>query len=591
MNVLYFLFFFSVVAAGSLFRLITIGAPLFFSLYALLEAFLEAGTLLLIGALLYSYTPRWLFKLFISATFLLLVAHLTDFMILRLMDESILYPINYFFGSGVHHLFAACQSLNLNAKMGLLFGGAVLFLPLGGWLLYRCMGVFGKKFQRQVELKVCLVALMSGAGVLYAMDFLGQPALSPLLSQKFQKSLPVGLKFAPSFPQIFSLSNPLPSPREEKEVQKILSETKLSLPYKPNIYLFVVETLRKDFVTFDTAPTLSAFAEENISFPQSFANANSTHLSWFSIFHSTFPFHWTSMKASWKEGSVPLQMLKQLGYTIRVYSSADLELFEMAPLLFGAGRKLISHAEEYSHELLLSPAERDALAFKALEQNAENKSGQLFVIFLDATHSEYSVPKDFSPKFLPIVDQIDYLQLTQETIEPIKNRYRNAIHYLDSLFGHFFQQLKEKELYEEAIIAITGDHGEEFFEEGALFHGTHLNEYQTSVPIFLRLGDKKAEVQLSTHLDIFPSILHHLTGISDFSKLLDGESVLIKNSSPSRLAVLNNGPSTPSEFFIQQGDQRLRLRCPKGKSIYQALDWEVLEGANRELVEEINKRR
>jgi hypothetical protein len=584
MNLLYFFFFFSVVSGGSLFRLVNLNAPLFFCLYAILEAFVETGVVLLIASFLHRHAKAWVFKLLISASFLLLVAHAIDFMTLRLMDESILYPINYFFGSGIHHLFAACQSLNLNARLSLLLGGALLLLPVGGLLLYYFLGVFGKKFQGQVGSKTCCVALLAGMSLLYTMDFWGQPELSPLLSQKFQKSLPVGLKFAPTFPQILSLSEPLARPREEKEVQKILSETSFSLQHKPNIYLFVVETLRKDFVTLETAPSLFAFGQENISFPKSFANANATHLSWFSIFHSTFPHHWTSMKTSWQEGSVPLQLLKKMGYKIRIYSSADLGLFEMDPLLFGAKRKLASHVEEYNQQLLLEPCQRDALAFEALDRDLESKSGNLFVVFLDSTHSEYSVPKGFVPQFLPIVEQIDYLQLTKETIEPLKNRYRNSIYYIDSLFGRFFKQLKEKGLYEEAVIAITGDHGEEFFEEGALFHGTHLNQYQTSVPIFFRLGDKKTSVEMSAHVDIFPTILHHLTGVSDFSHLLDGKSALVEGGTPFHFAALNNGPNTPIEFTFEQGGQKLRLRCPKGKSIYEALDWEVLERACSTLI-------
>ena len=282
------------------------------------------------------------------------------------------------------------------------------------------------------------------------------------------------------------------------------------------------------------------------------------------------------MQQSWNEGSVPLRVLKELGYQIRVYSSADLGLFGIDPLLFGTNRKLLSSVEEYNRELGLSPADRDTKGFAAVERDVETlREGTVFVVFLDATHSEYSVPEGFVPKFVPVVDRIDYLSLSKESIEPVKNRYRNAISYVDGLFGNFFERLKSLGLYDEALIAVTGDHGEEFFEEGALFHGTHLNRYQTSVPLLLKLGDRKPEVAMATHVDLFPSVLHHLTGGTEWESLLDGKSVFVKRK-PVHVCVQHRSAATPSELVVQTEEHRLHLRCPKGQNIYRATEWESL---------------
>ena len=42
--------------------------------------------------------------------------------------------------------------------------------------------------------------------------------------------------------------------------------------------------------------------------------------------------------------------------------------------------------------------------------------------------------------FLPIEEEINYLKATTDgNVDGIKNRYRNAIHYIDSLFKKFLE--------------------------------------------------------------------------------------------------------------------------------------------------------
>jgi hypothetical protein len=287
------------------------------------------------------------------------------------------------------------------------------------------------------------------------------------------------------------------------------------------------------------------------------------------------------MRDGWKKGSIPLQLIKKIGYKIRVYSSADLKLFDMDELIFGQKRALADHMEEYSLQRLIQPCERDLLALQSIERDLklpDAREGNLFLIFLDSTHSEYSFPADFPLKFEPILSRIDYFTITQKDIEPIKNRYRNSIAFVDSLMGRFFDTLKKENLYEDAIIAITGDHGEEFFEEGALFHGTHLNHFQTSVPLFFKFQNNPwtPRTQTATHMDLFPSILHYLTKTSDFSALIDGQSIFAENRWPYRIAVLQNGPDTPCEFTLSKETSKITARFLNPRNIYNQTSLEIL---------------
>ncbi len=55
---------------------------------------------------------------------------------------------------------------------------------------------------------------------------------------------------------------------------------------------------------------------------------------------------------------------------------------------------------------------------------------------------------------------------SRKEMHAIKNRYLNSIAYVDSLMKQMLDSLKEKGLYEKTLIVITGDHGEEFLDEG-----------------------------------------------------------------------------------------------------------------------------
>lgn len=535
------------------------GIPLLFFLYALGQAFLEVLCFVCIAYLLKRFAPKWVYLCYIGISFLLMLAHFAHFVLVRIMDASLLYVFNYFFGSGVDHLIAGFQALNLNATMIALIAISCLAIPFVGVSFYLLTSWLIRKKPFQVSLSQIILAIGLTGLTLVGIDLFTRPFLNRSLHSRYQKTLPLGITLLPPTSQRLLLQTPLPPCREEKATRDAMP--KAALKHLPNLYLFVIETLRRDYL--DAAPAMVAFGKENISCPRSYANAGCTFLSWFSIFHSDLPFYWAQMRDLWSEGSVPLQMLKNMGYTISVYSSADLHLFNMDKLIFGQDRKLASVVEEYSLGWHLQPCDRDALCFKALENNLKPE-GQVYIVFLDSTHSEYSFPADFPLQYQPIKKEIDYLLLRPNSpeLEMVKNRYRNAIRYVDTCMDRFFQQLKEKGLYEDAIIAITGDHGEEFFEEGALFHGIHINEYTTSVPILLKFPSREwtPQTDLMTHIDLFPSILHYLTKQSDFRPLFDGRSIFSLNPLPFRMVVFNNGPYAPTEFLLENSELKLKAR-------------------------------
>lgn len=568
LNYLYFLSFFMVLLILTFSHFMRATQPhwgthVFFLVYALVQALLEVFCFILLGYALHRIAPRWTFKIYAGLLFTFLLAHFANFTLVRLMDVSLSYFFKFFFGRGLDHFRIAFQSMNMNSTMIGLIISSILLVPIAGIAIYWATHQISLKKPLNLSQKQIFCAAGMLGLMLLLLDLIATPHLTCDTHNKYKKTLPLGSTFLSPAAHCIPLASPLSPPRKEEEVQRHLEEISFSKKELSNIYLFVIETLRYDFITPSIAPNMSAFGARHLSPELTYSNANSTHVCWFSIFHSTFPFHWTHVRDRWQGGSVPLQLLKKMGYQIRVYTAADLGYFNMDQILFGKERRLVDAIADFSSHRI-EPCERDALAIQALTRDiSEHRQGTLFLVFMDSTHSEYSSPAGMQP-FQPAATSIDYLAISQSApdLARLQNRYRNAIHWIDHLIGHYFTSLQQENLYEESLIVMTGDHAEEFFEEGALFHGTHLNDWQTRVPIFYKFPKELPEsiASISTHIDIFPSILHILTQDLSWAEMLDGQSIFVPNRSPYALSVQHNGHDVPYEFSLTDGLNRLHAR-------------------------------
>ncbi len=392
---------------------------------------------------------------------------------------------------------------------------------------------------------------------------------------KLSKALPFKTTvFSPSTQKI-ALSSILPEAKmEDGEARQ--KNGILTPAHKPDIFIFVIESLREDFITDAVAPRLAQFKKENVSFDLALSSANCTQLSWFSLFYSKFPFHWAKEgKAERKTGSPVLKIFKEMGYAIHVYTSAMLGFYEMDQRLFGEKCELVDRFFLFGHGGQIPPHESDGRTVDKLTEemrSASKKGGHLHIVFLESTHFDYSWPKEKELVFAPIVDQIDYLKVAcaKQDLEPIKNRYRNAIHYVDGLFGKFLDALKETKGMDEAVVVVTADHGEEFFEDGHLFHASNLNFAQTHVPLYYKFG---SSIQLpgttlckaTSHIDIMPTLLHYLFKKDLFQNEMQGESIFKAKRSPFLVSARYNGVRNPVEFFIHNGRKLLTVRLEAAK--------------------------
>jgi membrane-anchored protein YejM (alkaline phosphatase superfamily) len=89
----------------------------------------------------------------------------------------------------------------------------------------------------------------------------------------------------------------------------------------------------------------------------------------------------------------------------------------------------------------------------------------------------------------------------------LRNRYRNAVYFEDALIGKIFHTLREQRLLDKSIVVITGDHGEEFFENGYFGHTSSFDDYQTKTVFVLHHPKTERHIveRITSHLDLVPN--------------------------------------------------------------------------------------
>ncbi len=124
----------------------------------------------------------------------------------------------------------------------------------------------------------------------------------------------------------------------------------------------------------------------------------------------------------------------------------------------------------------------------------DGRSRFLFLHLFDA-HWPYQPPPDLLTRFGPRPKDIsDLLNKVidrrppsgPEEIEGLKNLYDAEIFAADRELGRLFQALKEAGRYDSALIIVTADHGEGFYEHGFWQHSEVIYSEVTRVPLIVK---------------------------------------------------------------------------------------------------------
>jgi arylsulfatase A-like enzyme len=321
----------------------------------------------------------------------------------------------------------------------------------------------------------------------------------------------------------------------------------------PNVVLIVVDTLRADGVgcygaSRDTTPAIDELASEGVRFQRAYSTAPWTMPSVGSMFTGTYP---GTCRSTGTWGPLPDDMLT-LAEVLREegYATAGIisHFLLGSRFNFNQGFEIFIESEA-NVKNMHDHVSTEGVTRRALEvlRQFSAKGGPFFLFahYFDPhynykRHREYgfaaagagrldgSQPIEKIRQMLP--------DMTGEETAFLRSLYDEEVRHTDFGIGLLTDALRKLGLYENSIVVVVSDHGEEFLEHGWLGHTKTLYEELVHVPLVIKapgrgrpgsvIDDRVSLVSLTpTILDLagldIPGQKYH--GAS-FAGLMDGES-------------------------------------------------------------------
>ena len=273
-------------------------------------------------------------------------------------------------------------------------------------------------------------------------------------------------------------------------------------PRQPNLLLLVVDCLRGDALSVvgyrrPTTPSIDALAREGTRFARAYAQASWTRPSLPTILTGLYP----------TEHGL-LDLASDPGAASAALDDSVLTLAERLQQA-GYGTAMVGEQHQLSPRFglqqgfdLWQPKAGDGANIdrRFLEWQAGLQKGKPFFAYLHylELHFPYCPPKELRGKFDEGPSQLnvcaDWRQLrddirsgkyvvTAEDRQLLRARYDEELFGVDRLIGQLVDELKRRDLYDDTLILVTGDHGEEFGEHGGYFHGQSLYDELLHVPL------------------------------------------------------------------------------------------------------------
>jgi phosphoglycerol transferase MdoB-like AlkP superfamily enzyme len=282
----------------------------------------------------------------------------------------------------------------------------------------------------------------------------------------------------------------------------------------PNVILVVIESFHFSALGSEMMQKLDIIADNGLRLCRHYSASNISQLGIYSLLfgRAGITYHGTLQRKT------PAQLclsLERSGYRRSFVTSGEMAAWRRMDEIFNSanfdsvvrvpnssGKKWLTSSDDWPSDDRWKLNETLRIVSQA------SVKPQFVFTFLMSTHYPYVYPPEFQ-RFTPF-DMPSLMRWSRSDMEILRNRYKNAVLFLEDEFIKFITKLD----LENNIVIITGDHGESLGEDGVAVHGTRKSEVQFRTP-FVMLGSgirPKKVLSATTHSDLVPTLLHVLEG-------------------------------------------------------------------------------
>jgi arylsulfatase A-like enzyme len=283
---------------------------------------------------------------------------------------------------------------------------------------------------------------------------------------------------------------------------------------RPNVVVYVVDCLRADHVgafgyKLPTTPSLDALAKDSVLLADLNSCAAWTKPSTACLFTSLLPTYHrarTVDDALARERTTLAERFQAAGY--RTLAWVANPVIDPALFLFNQGFDRwidLRSLRERSGGTHISALEPDAAEItQGVLPWLRAHRDESFFLYL------HSLDLHFGYRPRPPFDG-QFVTAESTGLERERQLYDNELAYNDREIGRLLAALKELGLYDDTVVLVTSDHGEEFGEHGSTRHGKTLYQELLHIPGILKLpGSARAGERLeavASNIDVAPTLL------------------------------------------------------------------------------------
>ena len=283
----------------------------------------------------------------------------------------------------------------------------------------------------------------------------------------------------------------------------------------PPIILISVDTFRSDRLGVVT-PRLDAFRRDAVTFERAYSHSPLTLPSHATILSGVLPAeHGVRDNVGFRMKNVPRlpAQLKTRGYTTAGAVSAY--VLRKATGIADGFDAYDDEIDRESGDQSLGAVQRAGARTIDMAKQWIAKRADPFFYFLHLyePHAPYDAPEPFRSQH--------------------PNAYDAEVAYSDALLGQFFDFLRERDLYDRALIVVLSDHGEGLGDHGEDEHGIFLYREAIQVPLLVKLPHRaRAGETVSTPV-----------GLQEVTPMTSARSTIRKRSraSPRRRCTARRG--------------------------------------------------
>jgi len=374
---------------------------------------------------------------------------------------------------------------------------------------------------------------------------------------------------------------------ENPEGKEPIPSTKLALAFWANpliyqpvpnnlkIILISLDTLRADHLSCygygrPSSPNIDELAQDSVLFENTYAQSSWTlpsHMSMlFSLNSANHQVYYYNQKV---DSSVPslASFLKKAGFITHAFTGGG-----YVSSIYGFSKGFDCYDESVrEHMNHLEANEAESLFAYTSDWLKKNKD-KAFFLFLHTyqIHDPYDCPSPWNKMYVKENAPWDKIRLTnflkkngdnytftREEKRNIIALYDGEISYTDeTLIKPIVSLLKEMDIYDNTLLIITSDHGEEFQDHGKWLHGRTLYNELLRVPLLIKFPNsenKGVRIKYNSRLiDIMPTVLD-VADIKYNKDLFDGQS----------LFTLIRGKEKKDRIFISDlAHKNILIPCP-----------------------------